>query len=50
MFSNHVAAKGRADMEEEIGLRKTPSRPKKLQKNRKKVDEKAVQNYYNVFK
>ena len=33
MFSNHVAAKVRADMEEEIGLRKTPSKPKELQKN-----------------
>ena len=37
-------------MEEEIGLRKTPSRPKKLQKNRMKFDEKAVQNCYNVLK
>ena len=44
MFSNHVAAKVRADMEEEIGLRKAPSKPKELQKSRMKFDEEAVQN------
>ena len=37
-------------MEEEIGLRKTPSKPKELQKNRMKFDEEAVQNCYNVLK
>ena len=50
MFSNHVVAKVRADMEEEIGLRKTPSKPKELQKNWMKFDEEAVQNCYNVLK
>ena len=50
MFSNHVAVKVHADMEEEIGLRKTPSKPKELQKNQMKFDEEAVQNCYNVLK
>ena len=37
-------------MEEEIGLRKTPSKPKEMQKNRMKFGEEAVQNCYNVLK
>jgi len=43
-------AKARADMEEEIGLRKTPSKPKELQRSRMNFDEEAVQNCYNVLK
>ena len=50
MYSNHVAAKVRADMEDMIGLRKAPSKPKELQKSRMKFDEEAVQNCYNVIK
>ena len=37
-------------MEEEIGLRKTSSKPKELQKNWMKFDEEAAQNCYNVLK
>jgi len=37
-------------MEEEIGLRKTPSKPKELQRSRMNFDEEAVQNCYNVLK
>ena len=37
-------------MEDMIGLRKAPSKPKELQKSRMKFDEEAVQNCYNVIK
>ena len=37
-------------MEEEIGLRKTPSKLKELHENQMKFDEEAAQNCYNVFK
>ena len=50
MFLNHVPANVHTDMEEEIGLRKTPSKPKEQQKNWMKFDEEAVQNCYNVLK
>ena len=37
-------------MEDNIGLRKTSSKPKELQTSRMKFDEEAVQNCYNIIK
>ena len=49
VLSSHVVAKIRSDMEENIGLRTTSSKPKELQDSRMKFDEEAVIKCYNLI-
>lgn len=50
VLSSHVAAKVRADMEEDLGMRKQISKPKELQKTRMEIDENKVQTCYETIK